>query len=91
MAHLNLEGSLSHARLRDLLMSVSPANLSGDRTAGPICPTEDSHVHHIMRACLPYHFYYPELGQIVVERKVLIGSTRTEDMYGRKEWYALIN
>ena len=58
MAHLIWEWNLSHARLRDLLMtgsksllSGSAANLSVDLAAGPISPTVDSHYHHFMLAC----------------------------------------
>ena len=36
------------------LMSGSAANLSIDLTVGPISPSEDSHIHHIMLA-YPYH------------------------------------
>ena len=42
-----------NARLRDLVMSGSAANLSADLTAGPISPSEDSHEHHIKLACSP--------------------------------------
>ena len=47
-------------------MTGSTANLSFDLTAGPIRPSEDSHIHTGM---LPYPYHYPELGQVMVDTK----------------------
>ena len=66
MAHLILECSLSHARKRDLLMSDSAANLSIDPTAGPIVLLRTI-IHQA--GILPYHYHYPELGQVMDDTK----------------------
>ena len=50
-------------------MSGSAANITGDLAAGPLSPPEDSHEHHIKLACLPYHYHYPELGQVIDDTK----------------------
>ena len=81
MAHLNIEFSLSLARLRDLLKSGSAANLSIELTAGPISPTEDSHEHNIRLACLPDRYHYHDGAQFIDDAKFWIGTECTEDIY----------